>query len=48
MEVHEIVRRWRAGESLRAIARASRVSRNSVDKSVQAAVAEAGGRHQAR
>ena len=39
MEVHEIVRRWQAGESLRAIARALRVSRNTVDKYVQAAVA---------
>jgi transposase len=37
MEVIEVVRRWQAGESQRAIARATGLSRNTVEKYVRAA-----------
>jgi transposase len=41
MEVVEVVRRWQAGESQRSIARATGLSRNTVEKYVQAARAAA-------
>ena len=46
MQVVEVVRRWRLGESRRSIARATGLSRNTVEKYVRAARAhgvEAGG-----
>ena len=39
MQVLEVIRRWQLGESRRAIARASGLSRNTVEKYVRAAVA---------
>ena len=37
MEIIEVVRRWQAGESQRGIARATGLSRNTVEKYVRAA-----------
>jgi transposase len=39
MEIIEVIRRWQAGESARAIARATGVARNSVDKYLRLATA---------
>jgi hypothetical protein len=39
MEIQEVLRRWQAGESQRAVARATGLSRNTVEKYVGTAVA---------
>jgi transposase len=39
MQIVEVIRRWQAGESARSVARASGLSRNSVDKYLRLAVA---------
>ena len=40
MEVNEVIRRWQAKESQRSIARATGLSRNTVEKYVRRAAAE--------
>ena len=39
MEIREVIRRWRRGESARSVAQASGLARNAVDKYLRLAVA---------